>query len=95
MPGFDQTGPAGYGAGTGRGMGPCGAGMAFGRGARMGMGGMRRGFGRGYCWNVAPYWNAAPAAPLSAEEQKQLLDAELSRLEAQKAEIQRRLNDLV
>lgn len=55
----------------------------------MGMGGMRRGFGRGYCWNVPS------AVPLSAEEQKQLLDAELSRLEAQKAEIQRRLNDLV
>lgn len=93
MPGFDQTGPVGYGPGTGRGMGPCGAGMAFGRGGRMGMGGrmggMRRGFGRGYCWNVSS------AVPLSAEEQKQLLDAELSRLEAEKAEIQRRLNDLV
>lgn len=59
------------------------------------MGGMRRGFGRGYCWNVAPYWNAPPAAPLSAEEQKQLLEAELGRLEAEKTEIQRRLNDLV
>lgn len=36
MPGFDGTGPAGYGPMTGRGMGPCGRGMArgFGRGRR-------------------------------------------------------------
>ncbi len=58
MPGFDRTGPAGYGPGTGRGMGPCGAGMTFGRGVRMGMGGrmggLGRGFGRGYRWNVVP-----------------------------------------
>jgi len=27
MPGFNQTGPQGFGPGTGRGMGPCGGGM--------------------------------------------------------------------
>ncbi|NLI29036.1 MAG: DUF5320 domain-containing protein [Nitrospiraceae bacterium] len=27
MPGFNQTGPQGFGPGTGRGLGPCGAGM--------------------------------------------------------------------
>ncbi len=92
MPGFDQTGPVGYGPGTGRGMGPCGGGMAFGRGGRMGMGGRmgpRRGFGRGYCWNIVP------PAPLSGEAQKELLEAELRRIEAEKIEVQRRLNDLV
>ena len=36
MPGFDKTGPNNQGPMTGRGMGPCGAGM-------------RRGFGR-FCW---------------------------------------------
>ncbi len=65
----------------------------MGMGGRMGMG-LRRGFGRGYCWKIAPYWNAPPAAPLSAGEEKQLLEAELGRIEAEKAEIQRRLNDL-
>ncbi len=36
MPGFNGAGPLGYGPRTGRGMGPCGAGM-----------GWRRGWGRG------------------------------------------------
>ncbi|NLX48796.1 MAG: DUF5320 domain-containing protein [Methanospirillum sp.] len=91
MPGFDQTGPAGYGPGTGRGLGPCGSGRAYGRGMtrargfRQGSGG---GFGRGFCWyNI-------PAEPLSDEAQKELLEAELRRIEAEKIEIQRRLNDL-
>ena len=37
MPGFDMTGPWGYGPMTGRGLGPCGRGFArgFGRGRRM------------------------------------------------------------
>lgn len=47
MPGFDRTGPLGYGPMTGRGMGPCGAG--YGRGAGRGFGrGMARGSGRGF-----------------------------------------------
>ncbi len=32
MPGFDKTGPQGFGQLTGRGMGPCGLGMGYGRG---------------------------------------------------------------
>jgi hypothetical protein len=31
MPGFDGTGPLGYGPGAGWGRGPCGSGMARGR----------------------------------------------------------------
>jgi hypothetical protein len=88
MPGFDQTGPAGYGPGTGRGMGPCGRGMGFRRGFPLGYG---RGFGRGrgFCWNyyIEP-------EPLSKEAQKQLLEAELKRIEEEKAEIERRLNSI-
>ena len=31
MPGYDRTGPLGYGPQTGRGLGPCGRGFARGR----------------------------------------------------------------
>ncbi|HOT94376.1 MAG TPA: DUF5320 domain-containing protein [Methanoregulaceae archaeon] len=89
MPGFDMTGPAGYGPGTGRGMGPCGRGMAMRRGGRGGFGrGAGMGFGRGALW-------MSPAAePLTDEAKRRLLEAELARIEAEKIEIQRRLNDL-
>ena len=39
MPGLDGTGPLGSDPLTGRGLGPCGRGLAF-----------RRGFGRGFSW---------------------------------------------
>jgi hypothetical protein len=81
MPGLDQTGPAGYGNGTGRGMGPCGRGMAYGRGSGQGFG-RRSGRGRGFCWNLLSEPN-----PVSKEAQKQLLEAE-------KTEIERRLTTL-
>jgi len=42
MPYFDGTGPTGYGSGTGKGMGPCGAGMSRSFGCRRGFG--MRGF---------------------------------------------------
>jgi len=85
MPGLDQTGPAGYGAGTGRGRGPCGQGMALGRGMAQRCG---RGFGRGrgFCWNSFP-----EPGPVSREAQKQLLEAELKRIDAEKTEIEKRL----
>ena len=34
MPGYDETGPLGYGPRTGRGFGPCGRGFGFKRGFR-------------------------------------------------------------
>ena len=88
MPGLDQTGPAGYGTGTGRGMGPCGSGMAYGRGFGQGFG-RRFGRGRGFCWN-----SFSEPEPLSREAQKQLLEAKLKRIEAEKTEIQKRLTTL-
>jgi len=88
MPGFDQTGPAGSGAGTGRGMGPCGRGMAFARGYGQGAG-RRFGRGRGFCRSFFP-----EPEPLSKEAQKQLLEAGLKRLEAEKTEIEKRLTTL-
>jgi hypothetical protein len=66
--------------------------MAFGRGGVQGFGrGFGRGFGqgRGFCWN---YY--AEPEPLGKEAQKQLLEAELKRIEAEKTEIQRRLTTL-
>lgn len=95
MPGFDQTGPAGNGPGTGRGMGPCGSGMAFRRGFSQGFG---RGFGRGRGFGVGfgpgSYGNYLEPEPLSKEAQKQLLEAELKRIDVEKAEIERRLNTI-
>jgi len=81
-------GPAGSGPGTGRGMGPCCRGMAFRRGSPQGF---NRGFGRGrgFCWNYN-----AESEPLSKEAQKQLLEAEIKRIEAEKSEIERRLNTI-
>jgi hypothetical protein len=86
MPGLDHTGPAGFGTGTGRGMGPCGRGMAFGRGGAQGSGRVF-GRGRGFCRNSFP----EPEA-LSKEAQKHLLEAELTRIEAEKTEITKRLS---
>ncbi|HII98801.1 MAG TPA: DUF5320 domain-containing protein [Methanoregula sp.] len=87
MPGQDQTGPAGNGPGTGRGMGPCGRGMAYGRG-------FGRGFGRGRGFGAGFYGNYVEPEPLSKEAQKQLLEAELKRIEAEKTQITKRLTTL-
>ncbi len=87
MPGLDGTGPGGYGPGTGRGMGPCGRGMAYGRG-------FGRGFGRGRGFGAGFYGNYVEPEPLSKEAQKQLLEAELKRIEAEKTEITKRLTTL-
>jgi hypothetical protein len=66
-------------------MGPCGRDMAMGRG--FGQGVCRRfGRGRGFCWNFYP-----EPEPMSKEAQKQLLEAELKRIDAEKTEIQRQL----
>jgi hypothetical protein len=93
MPGFDQTGPAGAGAGTGRGMGPCGMGMAVRRGFRQGAG---RCFGRsrGFYGNFRSYGYYPEPEPLNKETQKQLLEAELKRIELEKTEIEKRLTSL-
>lgn len=88
MPGFDGTGPAGYGAGTGRGMGPCGRGMAYRRGFGLGIG-RCFGWGRGFGWT-----NYIEPEPLSTEAKKQLLEAELKHIEAAKTEIEKRLTSL-
>lgn len=92
MPGFDGTGPVGYGAGTGRGRGPCGRGMEYGRGCGRGAG-RGRGFRAGF-FGPFGYGTYAEPEPLSPEAQKQLLEAELKRIEAEKTEITKRLTSL-
>ena len=77
MPGMDGSGPLGSGP-IGRGSGPCGGGQS-GWGAGRGL---RRGGGRG--------WNRMPA-PLSPEDQKQLLERRKGWLEAELASIAQRL----
>ena len=73
MPGFDRTGPMGYGPMTGRGLGPCG------RGFRRGAG---RGFGRGP-WCPQPYGYYQP----TKEEEIKILEAELKEIEARLKEL--------
>ena len=79
MPNKDKTGPAGQGPLTGRGFGPCGAGLR--RGCGFG-----RGFGR-------KAFLAEPLA-LSKEQEKKVLEAEIAEIEAEKTEIAKRLKDL-
>jgi hypothetical protein len=91
MPGYDQTGPAGYGSRTGRGFGPCRRGMAFSGQFTYGCG---RGFGRGRGFGHMYYANYVEPELLSKEAHKQLLEAELKRIEAKKTEIERRFSTL-
>lgn len=76
MPGWDGTGPLGDGR-PGRGLGPCGRGLARGRGAGRGMGlGMGRGMGRGM------------AAPAEAQDQPTMMDVLMQRLDDLAAKVE-------
>ncbi|HHE64612.1 MAG TPA: hypothetical protein ENL09_01150 [Bacteroidetes bacterium] len=79
MPFGDRTGPLGLGPMTGRGLGICGRLRGYGRGY-----GFRRGFG----------FRAGYPQVLSKEEEKRLLEEELRLVNQEKAEIERRLNEL-
>lgn len=79
MPGKDSTGPLGQGPGTGRGMGPCGAGMR--RGNSRGLG---RSFGQGmgYC------------IPMTKSEETETLENEADILAHDLKAVKERLSDL-
>ena len=76
MPRFDQTGPAGAGPMTGRGMGPCG-------------GGMRRGFGygRGFGRFTGRTYLSRKEEIEDLEDEAKNLEADLGALKERIAEI--------
>ncbi len=78
MPGLDKTGPNGEGPLTGRGLGPCGRGLAF-----------RRGFGR-----RIGFRRFRPALEITDKEEKEILQEELKAMENEKKEIEKRLKEL-
>jgi hypothetical protein len=86
MPRFDGTGPLGLGPGTGWGLGPCGAGLAW-----------RRGWGRGFGWRR--FWGypygAYPYQPqITKKEEKEMLEDEVKDLEEELKTIKARLAEL-
>ncbi|MBU5688722.1 MAG: DUF5320 domain-containing protein [Candidatus Aenigmarchaeota archaeon] len=89
MPGRDGTGPFGEGPLTGRGLGPCGKGLAW-----------RRGFKNRRFWRLQP-WYYSRMPELSMDEQKKFLQEELEEikeeikiLEKEKEEIENKLKVL-
>lgn len=89
MPGNDRTGPLGRGPMTGRGMGPCGRGLARGAGTAPG-----RGFGRGMGRGMGPYWGSAPAYQPTKEQELADLRAEKVLIEQDLEAIRARLKEL-
>ena len=81
MPRFDGSGPLGLGPGTGRGLGPCSAGL-----------GWRRGFGRGFGWRR--FWGYLRRSPMSKKEEVEMLTDEAAVLEDELKAIKERLNEL-
>ncbi len=94
MPFGDGTGPLGLGPGTGRGLGPCGRGLAWRRGQRY-FGRWWRGYGfRNWGWG-ANQWNYPLNPPtLSENEEKQLLEQDLKDLKEEITAIEKRLEEL-
>lgn len=84
MPRMDGTGPMGQGAGTGRGMGPCGGGQAYGR----------RGVGRGRGFGWRRFWGYYPAPSPSKKEEGEMLLEEAEILEEDLKAVKARLDQL-
>jgi hypothetical protein len=70
--------------------GPRGLGPMTGRGMGPCGNGMRRGFGRGFGCR----WNYVQPAELTKEDEKKILEADLTELEAERKEIEKRLGEL-
>ncbi len=92
MPGFDGTGPMGYGSMTGWGQGPCGrgrrgfAGRRGGAGYGAGSGRGRRGGGFG--------WQAAPMGTVNEQDNADYLRRRAEVLEEELAETRRVLSEM-
>jgi len=80
MPGFDRTGPWGYGPRTGRGLGPCGRGLGF-----------RRGFGRGYSgYGPAVYTPTREQEIADLKAEKEAVEQEIKEIEARLKELEKK-----
>jgi hypothetical protein len=82
MPRQNGTGPMGMGPMTGRGMGPCGGGMAYGR----------RGGGRGLGWRR--FWGYYPAPNMNKKEETEILSEEAQVLEEELKAVKARLDEI-
>lgn len=76
MPRLNGTGPMGQGAGTGRGLGPCGGGMRRGRGCW-------GGYGYGFRRFISPKNELA-----ALEDEEKILKEELAAVKEEKAALQ-------
>ena len=102
MPGRNRTGPMGQGPMTGRAMGSCADDAApgiggFGRGMGCGMGRGRGGRGqrnRFWATGLTGMQRAAAAAPITADQQREALEAHAAELEQSLANIRARLEEL-
>lgn len=85
MPRMDGTGPMGMGPMTGRGLGPCGAGMrrGYGRG---------RGYGYAMSMGVCPWYG--PMARPTASEEKEILKDQVAILKENLEATEKRLSEL-
>ena len=84
MPRYNGTGPVGSGPGTGWGLGPCGAGMAYGR--------QGAGRGRGLGWRR--FWGYYPTAAPTKKEETEILSEEAGVLEEELKATKARLAQL-
>lgn len=84
MPGFNQTGPQGFGPGTGRGIGPCG-------------GGMRRqgsGAGRGMCRRFGGMRYSPMIQGSQSVDERTWLNEEAAALEQALTDVRKRIDTL-
>jgi hypothetical protein len=94
MPGFDGTGPAGGGPGTGRAAGYCatGAPWRYASGRRF----FGRGPGRGGGWGPCRWW-AAGSGPFyrpEASDEKAFLKDQAEQLKAELSDLEKRMAEL-
>jgi len=102
MPGRNGTGPMGAGPGTGGGWGPCGQGRGWSTWGGPRRGGTQWGLG-GHGWRHR-FWSGGPFGRFRAGfwgddlppriDERQLLEREAEALEAELADIRRRLDRL-
>lgn len=83
MPAQDGTGPTGQGPMTGRGLGPCGNGLARARG-------FRRGFGPGRCFRQG----FMQPQVITESQEKEMLKQELENIKQEQTEIETRLKEI-